>query len=49
MIFFKERFNRLEWVAILFAVLGVVYMTFKVGEFPYISLILAFHLAFMVY
>ncbi|HEC2157023.1 EamA family transporter RarD [Staphylococcus delphini] len=42
MIFFKERFNRLEWVAILFAVLGVVYMTFKVGEFPYISLILAF-------
>ncbi|MBT2829345.1 EamA family transporter RarD [Staphylococcus coagulans] len=42
MIFFKERFNKLEWLAILFAVLGVVYMTIKVGEFPFISLILAF-------
>ncbi|WP_240622391.1 EamA family transporter RarD [Staphylococcus lutrae] len=42
MIFFKERFNRVEWLAITFVVLGVVYMTFKVGDFPYISLILAF-------
>ncbi|NHA35931.1 EamA family transporter RarD [Staphylococcus schleiferi] len=42
MIFFKERFNRLERLAILFAALGVVYMTIKVGEFPVISLLLAF-------
>ena len=42
MIFFKERFNRLEWLAILFAAIGVVYMTIKVGEFPVISLLLAF-------
>lgn len=42
MIFFKERFNRLEWVAILFAFIGVLYMTLKLGEFPFVSLILAF-------
>lgn len=42
MIFFKERFNKLEWCAILFATIGVLYMTFKVGEFPFISLVLAF-------
>lgn len=42
MIFFKERFNKLEWCAIIFATMGVLYMTFKVGEFPFISLILAF-------
>ncbi|QLK86167.1 EamA family transporter RarD [Staphylococcus sp. 17KM0847] len=42
MIFFKERFNKLEWCAIILAAVGVLYMTFKVGEFPFISLILAF-------
>ncbi|UXR68758.1 EamA family transporter RarD [Staphylococcus sp. IVB6246] len=42
MIFFQERFNKLEWAAILFATMGVLYMTFKVGEFPFISLMLAF-------
>lgn len=42
MIFFKERFNRLEWGAILIALTGVLYMTIKIGEFPYISLLLAF-------
>ncbi|NJI00331.1 EamA family transporter RarD [Staphylococcus hyicus] len=41
MIFFKERFNRLEWGAILIALTGVLYMTIKIGEFPYISLLLA--------
>lgn len=42
MIFFQERFNKLEWAAILLATMGVLYMTFKVGEFPFISLMLAF-------
>lgn len=42
MLFFQERFNKLEWAAILFATMGVLYMTFKVGEFPFISLMLAF-------
>lgn len=42
MLFFKERFNKLEWCAIIFATIGVLYMTFKVGEFPFISLVLAF-------
>ncbi|UXR70816.1 MULTISPECIES: EamA family transporter RarD [unclassified Staphylococcus] len=42
MIFFQECFNKLEWAAILFATMGVLYMTFKVGEFPFISLMLAF-------
>ena len=42
MIFFKERFNCLEWGAILIALTGVLYMTIKIGEFPYISLLLAF-------
>ncbi|NJH65561.1 EamA family transporter RarD [Staphylococcus agnetis] len=42
MIFFKERFNRLEWLAIVIALTGVLYMTVKIGEFPFISLLLAF-------
>ncbi|MCE4969897.1 EamA family transporter RarD [Staphylococcus chromogenes] len=42
MIFFKERFNPLEWVAILLAAIGVLYMTLKIGEFPFVSLLLAF-------
>ncbi|MCS4485436.1 EamA family transporter RarD [Staphylococcus americanisciuri] len=42
MIFFKERFTRLEWCAIGLATIGVIYMTIKVGEFPFISLFLAF-------
>lgn len=42
MIFFKERFNRLEWSAIFLAAIGVLYMTLKIGEFPFISLLLAF-------
>ncbi|MCU5745506.1 EamA family transporter RarD [Staphylococcus sp. SQ8-PEA] len=46
LIFLKERFNKFEWLAILFALIGVIYMTFKVGEFPYISLLLAFSFGF---
>ena len=42
LIFLKERFNKFEWLAILFAFIGVLYMTLKVGEFPIVSLMLAF-------
>ncbi|CAC5587425.1 DMT superfamily drug/metabolite transporter [Staphylococcus aureus] len=34
LIFLKERFNKFEWLAILFAFIGVLYMTLKIGEFP---------------
>lgn len=40
-IFLKERFNKLEWIAIGLAVVGVLYMTLKIGVFPGISLLLA--------
>lgn len=39
--FLKERFNKLEWIAIGLAVIGVLYMTLKMGVFPGISLLLA--------
>lgn len=42
LIFLKERFNKFEWLAILFAFIGVLYMTLKVGEFPIVALMLAF-------
>ncbi|MDT3960710.1 EamA family transporter RarD [Staphylococcus kloosii] len=41
-IFLKERFNKFEWIAIVLAFIGVLYMTFEIGEFPYVSLLLAF-------
>ncbi|PTI65624.1 EamA family transporter RarD [Staphylococcus xylosus] len=41
LIFLKERFNKLEWIAIGLAVVGVLYMTLKLGVFPGISLLLA--------
>ncbi|SCT80029.1 permease [Staphylococcus xylosus] len=41
LIFLKERFNKLEWIAIGLAVIGVLYMTLKIGVFPGISLLLA--------
>ncbi|MFO3719957.1 EamA family transporter RarD [Staphylococcus felis] len=46
MIFFKERFSRLEWCAIASAAIGVLYMTIKVGEVPFVSLILALTFGF---
>lgn len=41
-IFLKERFNKFETLAIVSAAIGVLYMTIKIGEFPIISLMLAF-------
>ena len=46
LIFLKERFNKFEWLAIILAFVGVVYMTIQVGEFPLISLLLAFSFGF---
>ncbi|WP_145366318.1 EamA family transporter RarD [Staphylococcus capitis] len=47
LIFLKERFNKFEWLAIIFALIGVLYMTIKIGEFPFVSIMLA--LSFGVY
>ena len=47
LIFLRERFNKMEWVAIILAAIGVLFMTFKVGTFPFISICLA--LSFGVY
>lgn len=46
-IFMKERFNLLETFAIIFAAIGVLYMTMSSGTFPLISIILA--LSFALY
>jgi chloramphenicol-sensitive protein RarD len=41
MIFFGERLRALQWAAIAFAVLGVLYLTFYYGRFPWIAMVLA--------
>lgn len=46
-IFLKERFTRTETLAILLATIGVLYMTFSVGTFPFVSVTLA--LSFALY
>lgn len=46
-IFMKERFNLLETFAIIFAAIGVLYMTMSSGTFPLLSIILA--LSFALY
>ena len=47
MIFFRERMRTLQWAAIFFAVLGVLYLTFYYGQFPWIALVLA--ITFAIY
>ena len=42
MVFLKERLRRLQWLAVTMATTGVIYLTFFYGEFPWISLVLAF-------
>jgi chloramphenicol-sensitive protein RarD len=41
MVFFRERLRALQWVAIAFAVLGVLYLTLYYGRFPWIAMVLA--------
>lgn len=42
MVFLKERVNRWQGASILIGAAGVLYMTLGVGEFPWISILLAF-------
>lgn len=41
MLFFKERMRPAQWIALFLAVLGVLYLTFYYGQFPWIALTLA--------
>jgi chloramphenicol-sensitive protein RarD len=41
MVFFRERLRVMQWAAIAFAVLGVLYLTFYYGQFPWIAMVLA--------
>jgi len=45
-LFFQEKLRKLQWLSILFALLGVCYLTFVYGELPWIALVLAFCFAF---
>lgn len=45
--FMKERYSKIEWLAIFLAAAGVVYMTTSLSVFPYISVLLA--LTFALY
>lgn len=38
---FKERLNRLQWISIAFAVIGVSIMTIQFGRIPWVALLLA--------
>ncbi|MGB0133222.1 EamA family transporter RarD [Dokdonella sp.] len=40
--FLGERLNRVQWVSILIATAGVLWLTFNYGSFPWIALALAF-------
>jgi len=42
MVFLRERLRRPQIVAVLLAALGVLYLTFFFGQFPWIALFLAF-------
>lgn len=41
MVFFGERMRRVQWIALLLAFLGVLYLTVYYGKFPWIALVLA--------
>ncbi|MBU1566307.1 MAG: EamA family transporter RarD [Proteobacteria bacterium] len=41
MVFFRERLRAMQWAAIFFAFLGVLYLTFYYGQFPWIAMVLA--------
>lgn len=42
MVFFKEKMRPMQWLALFFAFLGVLYLTVYYGKFPWIALVLAF-------
>ncbi|MGB3209148.1 MAG: EamA family transporter RarD [Desulforhopalus sp.] len=41
MVFFREKMRPVQWLALLFAFLGVLYLTIYYGRFPWIALVLA--------
>ncbi len=45
MIFFREKMRPVQWFALFLAFLGVLYLTFYYGRFPWIALVLAFSFA----
>ncbi len=40
-VFLQERLRKLQWIALFFAFLGICYLTFGYGQFPWIALMLA--------
>ena len=40
-VFLKERLRRVQWVAVIIAASGVLFMTIQYGVFPWIALLLA--------
>jgi chloramphenicol-sensitive protein RarD len=46
MVFFRERMRPVQWFALFLALLGVLYLTFYYGRFPWIALVLATSFAF---
>lgn len=46
MVFLKERLDKLKIIALIFAVLGVLYTTIHYGKFPWIAMYLAFSFGF---
>jgi chloramphenicol-sensitive protein RarD len=45
-VFLKERLRRLQLVAVCLAAVGVTYLTLSYGQFPWVSLLLAFSFGF---
>jgi chloramphenicol-sensitive protein RarD len=45
MIFFREKMRPVQWLALFLAFLGVLYLTFYYGRFPWIALVLAISFA----
>ncbi|MFP4211464.1 MAG: EamA family transporter RarD [Alkalispirochaeta sp.] len=41
MVFFRERLRPLQWVAVAFAVAGVIFMSLQIGTTPWVSLAIA--------
>ena len=39
--FLKEQLRKIQWLSIIFAFLGVCYLTFAYGQFPWIAIVLA--------
>lgn len=46
MMFLKERLSRLQTIAVIFALSGVIWLTIHLGRLPWISLVLAFTFSF---